>query len=199
MKNSLKILTTIIILTINNSYCQVLDTIITGVYTLPDTINKKNKKGLKEGYWLNYKKELKYSYHTDFGKNYNYKEYNYYTLLSEGNYKNGEKTGLWKYYNILNHKVIGLDKTTIYYKNGKTLTSNKYYKYELEINKDTTDIKGKYFYTNDTIIINCKKNKCFFKINNNIIDTFDKSNFEIKFYGLLKGEYNRKIKTINNE
>lgn len=181
-------------------YSQVHDTIVKGEFYLPDSINQVDKNGLKQGYWFNYEKSLKYSVHSDFGENSGYEECNQYTLVSEGKYTDNYKVGLWKYYRILNSKVIGIEKTVMYLKNGSFIEYNEFKNYKLELNGDSTYIKGECYLKSDTVFIDCADGRCEFKLGNElIIDSFNKSSFDVNFYGLLIGGYTRKIKELKNK
>jgi hypothetical protein len=200
LKKTQHIFIFLLLLITSDLYSQVHDTIIKGEFNFPDTINQVDKNGLKQGYWFNYEKSLKYSVHSDFGENSGYEECNHYTLVSEGNYRSNKKVGLWKYYRTLNLKVLGLEKTVTYMENGSFIENNEYKNYKLEVNSDSTYMKGEYYLKSDTVFINCVEDRCEFKLGNDlVIDNFTKSEFDLNFYGLLIGNYTRKIIELKNK
>jgi hypothetical protein len=84
--------------------------------------------------------------------------------------------------------------------NGSFIENSEYENYKLEVNSDSTCIKGVYYMKSDTVIINCAENRCEFRLRNElVIDNFNKSEFDLNFYRLLIGEYSRKIRELKNK
>jgi len=93
-----------------------------------DTVNYKSDDNIKNGYWIYYKVGLRA--HSDFGNPDDYVEYkDYLYLISEGNYVNNKKVGLWKFYSdYKTYETQYVEKTVIYNKEEqKDSVSTEYY------------------------------------------------------------------------
>jgi hypothetical protein len=159
-------------------------------------VNCVDKKGLKQGYWLERKKILLLSGYSGYGseKGCQYFEKNKYILSSEGLYIDDKKTGLWNYYDNLNNERGDIEKKIIYNKQN-TQEINFTYKYYLALNSDTTLASGHVYLDIDTIKFTCKQRTCVAETSENItflMFPIDKLEFELCRIGL--GVYNQAIR-----
>ncbi len=113
-------------------------------------------------------------------------------IIAEGNYLNGEKTGLWAYYSVSGflpcyegerHIVSGIYKTEEF--TNDSIYINSPYKYSIVINRDTSYLKATMYFEHPKICAVCNKKK------NEKLTTCN-------LYGGKNNEFIRRTYTIEN-
>jgi hypothetical protein len=161
-------------------------------------VNCTDAAGLKQNYWKYRKKVLLYTAN-DVGTNNDQVSHYKFIILSEGQYKDSKKIGIWNYYRDFNNEQGQIEKNITYLENGNSIEENFLSKYKIETNSDSTLINGNALLDCDTVSIICKGNDCkFITSNGKEFLSFTRDKFEFEFFKLIQGMYNREIRIKKN-
>ncbi|MBL4586780.1 MAG: hypothetical protein JKX84_06980 [Flavobacteriales bacterium] len=178
------------------SFGQICDT-ING-----EILNCVDANGLKQGYWEMTWKRVTMSWHGGYGtaEGCQYGEIATYLPLENGNYRDNKKIGKWTYYD--DEKYWGspyIENEITYDENGSIKVDQlKQQRYLLNINMDTSFVRGYFLHQLDSIAIMCHFDTCHFTLSNhNELTKFSFDSIAVledQLYRLQIGLYDREIK-----